>query len=60
MQGKDEALEAVHAAVAAYDYGRGTWPRLTANERIQYVQKYLNELKVHLNKAFQAKSIEKT
>jgi glyceraldehyde-3-phosphate dehydrogenase (NADP+) len=45
MQGKDEALEAVQAAVTAYDYGRGSWPRMTPNERIQYVQRYLVELK---------------
>lgn len=43
--GKDEALEAVNAAVQAYDYGRGDWPRMTPAQRITYIEKFLHELK---------------
>jgi len=45
MQGKYEALEAVDAAAKAYDHGRGEWPKMTPNQRIAYVERFLQELK---------------
>jgi glyceraldehyde-3-phosphate dehydrogenase (NADP+) len=45
MQGKDEALEAVNAAAKAYDHGRGEWPKMTPNQRIAYIERFLQELK---------------
>lgn len=35
-----EALEALAAAVAAYDNGRGVWPTMTVGERIRHVQRF--------------------
>lgn len=40
-----EALEALDAAVAAYDLGHGTWPRLTVIERIEHVERFLLRMK---------------
>lgn len=37
----EAALEALDAAVAAYDHGRGLWPTLRVAERIQYVEGFL-------------------
>ena len=48
MQTSVEAIQAVNSAKKAYDFGRGTWPRMTPNQRIQYVQEYLVELKVNV------------
>ncbi len=36
-----EALEALDAAVAAYDLGHGAWPRMTVIERIEHVERFL-------------------
>ncbi|MEJ7691851.1 MAG: NADP-dependent glyceraldehyde-3-phosphate dehydrogenase, partial [Daejeonella sp.] len=33
-----EALEALDAAVAAYDHGRGEWPTMSVNERIHCIE----------------------
>ena len=38
--GVPEAKEALQAAVAAYDDGRGDWPTMTASERIGHVQEF--------------------
>lgn len=36
-----EALEALDAALAAYDLGHGLWPRMTVIERIEHVEQFL-------------------
>lgn len=36
-----ESLEALDAAVKAYDLGRGHWPTLSVTERIDHVEKFL-------------------
>ena len=40
-----EALQALDAAVAAYDLGHGTWPRMTVTERIEHVERFLVRMK---------------
>ncbi len=37
----DTAMTALDAAVAAYDRGRGAWPRMTVSERIAHVERFL-------------------
>ncbi|SEJ13503.1 glyceraldehyde-3-phosphate dehydrogenase (NADP+) [Pseudomonas linyingensis] len=41
----EAALEALDAAVAAYDHGRGLWPTLRVAERIQYVEGFLARMR---------------
>jgi glyceraldehyde-3-phosphate dehydrogenase (NADP+) len=36
-----EALQALDAAVAAYDHGRGRWPTLSVAERIDHVERFV-------------------
>jgi glyceraldehyde-3-phosphate dehydrogenase (NADP+) len=36
-----ESLQALDAAVAAYDLGHGVWPLLTVTERIEHVERFL-------------------
>ncbi|HEY9047078.1 MAG TPA: NADP-dependent glyceraldehyde-3-phosphate dehydrogenase [Ohtaekwangia sp.] len=36
-----EALEALDAAVKAYDLGRGLWPTMSVTERIEHVENFL-------------------
>src|SRR5688500_9512583 len=36
-----ESLEALDAAVNAYEMGRGLWPTLSVTDRIDYVEKFL-------------------
>jgi glyceraldehyde-3-phosphate dehydrogenase (NADP+) len=36
-----EALEALDAAVKAYDLGQGVWPTMSVTERIEHVEKFL-------------------
>jgi glyceraldehyde-3-phosphate dehydrogenase (NADP+) len=38
---KKEALQALDAAVQAYDKGHGVWPSFTVAERIEHVEKFL-------------------
>lgn len=40
----DTALQALDAAVAAYDLGRGAWPRMPVLERIQHVEQFLTQM----------------
>lgn len=40
-----EALQALDAAVAAYDLGHGAWPRMTVTERIEHVERFLVRMK---------------
>ena len=50
-----EAFEALEAAVAAYDNGRGEWPTMSVAQRIQCVEKFL--LKMHEQKSVVVKLI---
>ena len=36
-----EAFQALDAAVAAYDHGRGVWPTLSVAERIDYMERFV-------------------
>jgi glyceraldehyde-3-phosphate dehydrogenase (NADP+) len=38
---KYEALEALDAAVAAYDLGHGAWPTMSVADRIEHIEKFL-------------------
>ncbi len=38
---KYEALEALNAAVAAYDLGHGAWPTMSVADRIDHIEKFL-------------------
>ncbi|MBS1951626.1 MAG: Glyceraldehyde-3-phosphate dehydrogenase, putative [Cytophagales bacterium] len=40
-----EALQALDAAVAAYDLGHGRWPMMTVAERIHHVENFLTKMK---------------
>lgn len=40
-----EALEALDAAVRAYDQGHGTWPLMSVAERIAHVEKFLGMMR---------------
>lgn len=40
-----EALEALEAAHLAYDGGNGLWPRMTVNERIGYMEKFVQKMR---------------
>lgn len=39
--GTSEAMEAMDAAIAAYDHGNGVWPSMKVEERIACVRKFL-------------------
>ncbi len=41
LLGSNEALAALDAAVAAYDYGRGAWPTMRVAERIEHVERFV-------------------
>jgi len=38
---KSEALQALDAAVAAYDHGRGPWPTMSVAERIEHMERFV-------------------
>ncbi|MCG3138500.1 MAG: NADP-dependent glyceraldehyde-3-phosphate dehydrogenase [Phycisphaerae bacterium] len=42
---REEALEAVQAAVRAYGQGQGYWPTLPVGERIKYVEEFARRMK---------------
>jgi glyceraldehyde-3-phosphate dehydrogenase (NADP+) len=42
---KYEALEALDAAVAAYDLGHGTWPTMSVADRIDHIEKFLTAMR---------------
>jgi glyceraldehyde-3-phosphate dehydrogenase (NADP+) len=44
-----ESLEALDAAVAAYDLGRGLWPTMSVMDRIAHVEKFLSAMKLKRN-----------
>ena len=43
--GEKEALEALDAAVNAYDKGQGLWPTMKVNDRIACMQKFVSQMK---------------
>ena len=45
--GAVEAASALNAAVAAYDQGRGSWPTMTAGERIGCMQEFVSRMARH-------------
>lgn len=40
-----ESLEALQAAVKAYDHGRGVWPSMRVAERIEHVERFLGVMR---------------
>jgi glyceraldehyde-3-phosphate dehydrogenase (NADP+) len=40
-----ESLEALEAAVKAYDLGHGTWPTMSVTQRIEHVEKFLEAMR---------------
>ncbi|NJM26783.1 MAG: aldehyde dehydrogenase family protein, partial [Bacteroidia bacterium] len=40
-----ESLEALEAAVKAYDLGHGAWPSMSVTERIEHVEKFLARMR---------------
>jgi glyceraldehyde-3-phosphate dehydrogenase (NADP+) len=40
-----ESLEALNAAVAAYDLGQGLWPTRSVTDRIEHVEKFLEAMR---------------
>lgn len=40
LMGEKEALEALEAAVSAFDYGRGEWPSMSIEKRIECMRKF--------------------
>lgn len=40
-----DAIEVLDAACKAYDYGRGTWPTMTVEERIRHVEDFAYRMK---------------
>jgi glyceraldehyde-3-phosphate dehydrogenase (NADP+) len=46
---KYEALDALNAAVAAYDLGHGEWPTMSVEKRIEHVEKFLTAMRTKRN-----------
>jgi glyceraldehyde-3-phosphate dehydrogenase (NADP+) len=44
ITGETEAMEALDAAVAAFDNGRGEWPTMSVAERIVCMQKFIQKM----------------
>ena len=44
-----EALEAMEAAVKAYDLGHGDWPTKSVTDRIEHVEKFLSKMRAKRN-----------
>ena len=44
MLGEKEAVEALDAAVKAYDNGKGSWPTMSVEERIECVQGFVRRM----------------
>ncbi|MBY0434189.1 MAG: NADP-dependent glyceraldehyde-3-phosphate dehydrogenase [Cyclobacteriaceae bacterium] len=40
-----EAMDALNAAVAAYDLGHGAWPLMTVSQRIEHVEIFLGKMR---------------
>lgn len=44
LGGEAEATEALEAAVAAYDNGRGEWPTMSVGDRIQCLERFVKKM----------------
>jgi glyceraldehyde-3-phosphate dehydrogenase (NADP+) len=44
-----ESLEALDAAVKAYDLGHGVWPTMSVTERIEHVERFLAAMRMQRN-----------
>ena len=44
LLGEKESMEALEAAISAYDHGRGRWPSMSVRERIACVETFLAEM----------------
>lgn len=42
---REASLEALDAAVSAYDHGRGLWPTLSVRQRIHYIEEFAFRMK---------------
>jgi glyceraldehyde-3-phosphate dehydrogenase (NADP+) len=42
--GKEEAIEALNAAVSAYDKGQGLWPTMKFADRISCMEKFVTQM----------------
>lgn len=49
LMGKEEALKALDAAVGAFDYGRGEWPSMTVEKRIECMKHFVLRMKEKRN-----------
>ncbi len=45
----NESLDALDAAVKAYDLGHGLWPTMSVPERIEHVEKFLADMRLQRN-----------
>ena len=45
LMGQEAAMEALDAAVQAYDQGQGVWPGLSVAKRIEHVQQFLSGMR---------------
>ncbi len=45
LMGTPDAMEALDAAVKAYDHGRGRWPTMSVRERIGYMERFAHRMK---------------
>jgi len=41
LLGKQEALAALSSAIQAYDHGRGAWPTMTVEQRIDHMERFI-------------------
>jgi glyceraldehyde-3-phosphate dehydrogenase (NADP+) len=46
LMGEAEALDALAAAEAAYDLGRGHWPTMTVEQRIEHMHAFVQQMKL--------------
>ena len=46
-----ESLEALDAAVSAYDHGRGTWPTMSVEQRIAHLEDFTFRMNEHRDEA---------
>ena len=45
LMGRAEALEALDAAVRAYDHGRGPWPTMSVRQRIGHMERFVHRMR---------------
>lgn len=49
LMGEKEAIDALHSAETAYDLGRGLWPTMTVEHRIEYMLSFVSKMKQKRN-----------